>query len=219
MLRIFSLFIAVSGLLLSCAGPYRDTCLFQRSGGIKPIVAVLPVLTSSQNENETCLSWDLSEELTEQIRKRFCESPRIYLLEGTGTKQLAKELNNNNLKALRELYVDNVGASQFVVVTELVRQEETPCKVGGAEAGEAGALLALDFRVRLLDVRSKNPRIVYQELLHHDHFIPRAYLYCDYEKAAWGTESFERTPLGMAHSRLAREVVARVESYIQAARG
>lgn len=218
MLRILALFTLASTLIVGCRGPYRDTCLYQRTGGTKPIVALLPVLTSSEMEAISDISWDISQELTEEIRRRFFDSSRLYLLEGTGNKQLAKELNNNNLKVLSDLRIENVGASQFVVVTELVNEKVTPYRVGANEIGDAGAQLELDLRLRVIDVREKSPKVVFQELLHHNHFIPRAYLHCDYEKAAWGTETYERTPLGMAHAQLAREVVSRVEIYIQTMR-
>lgn len=219
MFRICCLFlIAVSSLLAGCVSHYRDACLYQRTGGSKPIVTVLPVLSPVQNIQETYLPWDVSSELTEQICKRFYDSSRLYILDGVGSWELAKELNNNNLKALSKLQMNNIGASQFLVVSELLDHKETPCKLGSAELGEIAATLALDFKIRVIDVRGQTPKVVFQELIHHDHLIPRAYLHCDYKKAAWGTESFERTPVGMAHSQLAREVVARVESYIYAAK-
>ncbi|MCB1181366.1 MAG: hypothetical protein KDK55_05030 [Chlamydiia bacterium] len=205
-------------LFCGCAGPYRDTCIYQDSGKTKPIVVVLPVILSSSVENDERICWDLAEEFSEQIRWRIFDSSRLYLLRDMGDASVARSLNIKNLNALNHLHIEGVGAAEFVVCTELVKHEETPYKIGKATLEEAGAVLALDFRIRVIDIRGEHPKVILQELIHHDHFIARSYLHSDYTRSVWGTEAFERTPMGMAHSRMAREIVSRVESYIQIAK-
>jgi hypothetical protein len=75
------------------------------------------------------------------------------------------------------------------------------------------------MRLRVLDIRNEQPKIILQEVLNHEHVVTRAYLNCDYEKSRWGTEAYERTPMGIAHSRIVRELVSRVEGYVGASKG
>ena len=69
-----------------CARNYRDTTLYQLSGRQKPIVAVLPVI---DNASENNLKWDLSRELTDEIRKKVYDSKKIYLLRDGGNSEIA----------------------------------------------------------------------------------------------------------------------------------
>jgi hypothetical protein len=217
MLRFF-LCAFIAAALVGCWGPYQDRCIYQRCGGRKPIVAVLPVLTPNVYDEANLIGWDLSSELSQQIRSRFLQSPSIYLLDNIGTNQLASQLNATDFEILCQKQIEKQGAAEFLVVTQLVKHTQEPCKKN-AENEEISANLSIDLRVRVLDIRNQKPKVILQELVHHDHFISRAYLFCDYQKNRWGTEAFERTPLGMAHAHLAREVVARVENYIALAKG
>lgn len=218
MLRII-LCLFITLVTAGCLGPYQDRCIYQRCGGRKPILAVLPVLVNENQLKDDHIGWDLSTELTEQIKSRFLQSASIYVLENIGNRQLAQELNIQDLEALSHLQVEKPGAAEFLVVTELVNHQTQPSKKTLSSGEEKCANLSLDFRIRVLDMRNQKPKVILQELVHYDHFIPRAYLYCDYKKSFWGTESYERTPLGMAHAQLAREVVTRVENYIHLAKG
>lgn len=219
MRRIF-LFLGAAALLCGgCARQYRDTTLYQYSGRQKPIVAVLPVINYI---DDTDLKWDLSKELTDEIRKRVYDSKRIYLLRDGGTMEIAQALSTPNPLAIPDSVLANLGAAEFAVVAEIIEQEEKPYGLSRASAddpvrSEVGAVLTLALRVRVVDVRHEKPKIILQEVLDHDFVIARAYLKCDYEKMPWGTEAYSRTPMGMAHARLVRDMVARVEAYIDAA--
>lgn len=66
-MRSLILSLGIVALLCGgCARNYRDTTLYQLSGRQKPIVAVLPVIDNTSANN---LRWDLSRELTDEIRK------------------------------------------------------------------------------------------------------------------------------------------------------
>lgn len=75
------------------------------------------------------------------------------------------------------------------------------------------------MRVRILDVRGSEPKIILQEVIDHDHVIPHFYVGCDYEKMPWGTAAFEQTPMGVAHAKIIKELISHVEGYIGAVKG
>ncbi len=219
------LFLALTVGLVSgcCCSRYRDTALYTREGKAKPIVAVLPVLNHCQETPGKGVNWDIGRELTEEVRRRIFDSSRVYLLRERGDSELAEMLNKKDPEALTHLALENTGGAEFVVVTELVHHEELPCTTPRMQehinhVGDVASILSMDFRVRVLDVRGAHPRIILQEIVHNEHFIPRPYLSCDYAKSPWGSDSYNCTPMGMAHSKLIREVAARIESHIQAVR-
>ncbi len=216
--RFLVYFGLLATLCASCAPNYRDTTLFQRSGRQKAIVAVLPVIDNTEAAD---LSWELSREFTDEIRKRVYDSSKIYLLRDHGTREIAERLNTPNPAMIPDSRSINLGAAEFIVVSELIDQSETPCGHSSSEEsfskGEADCLLNLAMRVRVLDVRRDKPKVILQEVIDHEQFIARTFADCDYSKTPWGTEAFKRTPLGLAHNKIVRELVSRVESYIEAA--
>lgn len=219
MKRIFSSVGVLALILASCVPSYRDTALFQRSGRQKAIVAVLPVINRVSSE---AVSWDLSKEFTDEIRNRVYDSSKMYLLREHGSRELAQQLNTPNPSKISKVALDNLGAAEFAVVTELIDQTQTPYGMRPTSEKNplqgAGAVLNLSFRVRIIDLRHDTPKVILQEVVDHEQIIPRAYMVADYVKTPWGTEAFQRTPLGMAHAKIVRELVSRVETYIEAAR-
>lgn len=221
MARFFIFLAACAALCVGCVGQNRDTTLYHRSGRAKPIVAVLPVI---DNTAEKLVSWDVSNEITEEIRKRIFTSPKLYLLREGGSLDLAEQLNMANPAELAKQTEQKLGAAEFIVVAELIDQNEKPFGVPGASSEkphleEVGSVISMAMRVRVLDVRGEHPRIILQEVLSHEQIVSRAYLNCDYGKSCWGTEAYERTPLGIVHNKMVRELVARVEGYVGASKG
>jgi len=215
MMRYFKKLVVALLTIGSCVG-YADH-LYDRTGGAKPIIAVLPVIDSTEG---TKLSWDVSKEITERIRERMVASNRLYLWKEGGNLEIAKELNVANPTKLSKSVCDQLGDTEFVLVTELIEHQEKTFGIADKPSlEEVGADLGVRVRARVIDVRGNAPCIVLQEIISYDDKVNRAYLSCDYEKACFGTEAFERTPIGMAHSKITRELVARVEGYIGARRG
>ncbi len=215
-MRSILLTIALLSLLTGCSRSCRDTSLYQRTGQIKPIVTVMPVINSAADRS---VPWDYSREFTDEIRKRMFDSSKLYLLREGGSMEFAKELNIPNPEQLPIDAKDQLGATEFVVITEFLNQEEVPYGLTSARPylEEMGSVLSLAMRVRVVDVRKEQPKVILQDVIDYDHIIAKPYMKTDYVKASWGTEAFERTPLGAAHSKVVREVVAHVENYVIAA--
>lgn len=211
--------LGIAALCASCVQNCRDTTLYQRTGRQKAIVAVLPFI---DHTSEHHFSWDLAREFTDEVRKRVFDSNKIYLLRDAGSFELAKQFNTPDPKTIPESAFKELGASEFVVVGELIDQKQIPYGLpksrDNSSLEEVGAVLSLALRVRVIDVRHEKPKIILQEILNHEHVVARAYINTDYSKAPWGSEAFERTPMGIAHNRLVRELLARVEAYVETVR-
>lgn len=70
------------------------------------------------------------------------------------------------------------------------------------------------MRVRVFDLRGKEPKIVLQELIHDSHFIPRQFTQANFYQVPWGHESFSISPIGLAHAEFTKEISSRLEDYI-----
>lgn len=215
-----SLSLILGMLLLLCrVGEcgFREATLYQLAGKQKPIVIVLPVI---DNTSGNTLSWDLSREFTDEIRKRVYDSKRLYLLPDAGNLEIAKLLSTPNPQAIPSVAISDLGAAEFAVVAEIIEQGEEKYGVGRTKKEHsqdaAGSVFSLALRVRVIDVRQQTPQVILQEVLDQDYVISRAYMHTDYSKAPWGTQAFATTPMGMAHNRLVRSLMARVEAYIEA---
>ncbi|MFZ0565204.1 MAG: CT253 family lipoprotein [Chlamydiales bacterium] len=216
MRRLILLLLGIIVIGASGCLPYRhDTTLYESSGRQKAIVTVLPVLDRTQTSE---LVWDLSREFTEEIRKRVYSSPKVYLLRQEGTLDLSEKYAVADLNTLPVEMTKDLGATEFVVVAELIDQSLTPNVNPTPFPHEGSSSLSVSMRVRVVDVRHDIPRVVLQEILTQSLPISQPYLNTDYSKTKWGTESFQRSPMGLVHNRLMGEMVARMESYIEAAR-
>jgi hypothetical protein len=209
MRKLFVVMAACALLCAGCARPCGDTSLYQISGRQKPIVAVLPVINHTSIDD---LPWDLAREMTDEIRKRVYDSQKIYLLRDGGSLEVAKMLSVPNPQAISKEAIESLAEADYVIVTEMVEQEE---KIFGNPSPTAG-LLSMGLRVRVLDLREGTPKVILQEILDQDYVVARAYMNCDYHKMSWGTEAYQHTPMGMAHGRLIHQLVVRAEAYIEA---
>ncbi len=217
-LWVFASIIACA--LTGCVSQNRDTTLYHPSGRTKPMIAVLPVINHA---GDTPVPWDTSQEITQSIRNRFLNSSKLYLLKETGSKELALQLNVTNPSQIPQISPEAIGSAEFVVITELLDDSLNAFGLGAESEKpyleEVGAKMCLSMRVRVLDIRNEKPRIILQEVINHEHLVGKGGLSCDYKKSHWGTNAYVNTPVGMAHTKIAREIVARVEGYVGANKG
>lgn len=222
MKRLVACCALLAAVCSACCFPARDCSLYQTSGMTKPIVAVLPIINHVENQPD--ISWDVSRELTEEMRKKIFTSSKLYLLREGGSAALAAALAVPNPSELAEVDTHSLGAAEFVVVAEIIDLDENFLGVKNPNSlrpplDDVEGTLSLAMRLRVLDVRESQPKIILQEVISHEHFVTAENVGCDYSKTAWGTEGYERTPLGVSHSRLVRELVSRIEGYVGANKG
>lgn len=219
MKRPFFLLAVAALTVCGCARNYHDVTQYSHTGKLKPIVAVLPVIDSS---NQKCVSWDLSNEFSDELRNRLAESSRVYLLrDEKGSLASSKTLNEALPTAIGQNMVTGFSPAEFLIVTELLEQNITPYGIASnckdkPFIAESGAMLTLSMRVRVIDIRKDNPEVILQEVVDTDYNITRPYLFTDYSRFGWGTDAFAHTPIGIAHAKLVKDVLAHIEGYIAA---
>lgn len=217
MKRLSIVFVATIATLFSgCANHYRDTALYSSSGRAKPLIAVLPVIDSTDKKP---YNWDLSQEFTTEIRKHVADSSRLYLLNVGGATSISAALNTPHVDEIPDTLLDALAPAEFVLVSEVIDERITPVGLKNANASrphlaDTGTKISLAIRLRVIDLRGKEPKIALQEVIYEDHDVSKAYSTGDHNKCPWGDVKYGLTPIGMAHSKAIRKLVAHVEGYV-----
>lgn len=205
-------------VLAGCAKHYRDTALYHSSGRAKPLVAFLPVINSSGYE----VKWDVSQELTTEFKNHAAESSRIYLLNNEGALSLAQALNVPEVHTVSQAVYECLSPAEFVVVAELIEDQENIAGLKNAKnakgarphLNEVSAELCVAMRIRVVDLRGAQPKLVLQEVVSQNLDYGREYIRTDYNKIPWGSAGYANTPRGMVHNKLICESLAHIEGYI-----
>ncbi len=208
---------ALAASLLLAAGcenkNQNETAMVSRSTQGKPIVAFVPVIDRSNSD----LTWSLSQEFTRSIQERLLQKDHLYLLNENAVQAVVKKLQESNdpfgthLAWVKRAFPQ----TEFVVFSELVQHREVPLYVDkGSSPQDSPAELQMVMRIRVLDLRGAEPKIVLQEFVKDTQNIPRPFNKANFDQVPWGNELFEISPLGMAHAQLTKEISSRIEDYI-----
>lgn len=183
-------------------------------GEIKPVVSIVPVIDNTENQ----YAWNLSDELSSSIYNRIAQREHVIVNKASQVRNKVKQINENqnpfdpDISWTKKVFKDD----QFVVFLELVEHEEILIQDRKkiSDPQNCSADLNMSMRVRVLDLRGKEPKIVLQELIHNSHFIPRPFTQCNFFQASWGDECYSISPVGLAHSEFTKEIALRIEDYI-----
>lgn len=178
---------------------------FHEDGRIKPSVAIASMLDTTSFD----ASWSLSEELTQGVMDLIAKSGKIFV-----HSQEESPFTENPFGSDLSWMKREFDSEEFVVFLELVEHEFTPVKTKGVTLQEASSNLNMAVRMRVIDLRSATPKIVLQEMVRDSYFVPKTLIPTDYSVDSWGTEGFRKTPMGIAHAQLMKDIANRVNDYI-----
>lgn len=199
--------LMLSILAVGCTRTSDFMTRYHEDGRAKPIVAVASMIDTASFE----APWSISEELTSMIVSQMGQSGKIYIVPKED-ENFAENPFAYDLSWMKREFP----TQEFAVFLELVEHEIVPAsKVKkGLSSQEVSSNLNMAVRLRVIDVRGQTPKIVLQEIVRDTYFIPKTLLPTDYNTASWGTSEFAKTPMGVAHAGLVREIAARVSDYI-----
>lgn len=214
MSRFTTSIIALSLCAIGCQNKNNATAAVEQHIKInKPIVALVPIIDHSHSD----LTWNVSDELTRGIYERLMKQDNLYLIGGEKIQAITKKLTNEhdpfgpNIEWVKKAFRDH----EFVAFMELVDHDEVPLYTSKEMAtADSAAELNMSVRMRVIDLRGTEPKIVLQELIRDSQHIPRQFTKANFYQVPWGNEAFDISPLGMAHAQLTREIASRVEDYI-----
>lgn len=183
---------------------------FHNDGRAKPIVALMPVLDSTENE----LEWNLANEFTDSLRYKINAKGDLFLVSEKEIQAKIDTLADSDRPFDPEVNwaADRFPEQEFVVFTEIIQHEETP--LDPKQSAESSAKLNMSMRVRVVDLRGKAPKVILQEIVEDTTFIPRAFTRENFAQEPWGSEMYDLSPMGVAHAQFIKEVTQRIEDYI-----
>jgi hypothetical protein len=178
---------------------------FHEDGRIKPSVAVASMLDTTSFD----APWSLSEELTQGVMDQIAKSGSIFV-----HSQEESPFTENPFGTDLSWMKREFDSEEFVVFLELVEHEFTPVKTKGVTLQEASSNLNMSVRMRVIDLRPETPKIVLQEMIRDSYFVPKTLIPNDYSVDGWGSEGYRKTPMGIAHTQLIKDIASRINDYI-----
>lgn len=198
-LAIFSFFI-----FTSCSNNQDDSSMTSKyydDGRARPVVAISSVVDSSTYD----IPWSLSEELTYLIKNQLSNNKNLYL---SSTEVMDENLTNTdnpfdvNISWMKDRF-DN---SEFLVFLELLNHRELK--------KDNISNLEMSMRIRIVDVRAKEPKVILQECIDDNYYIAKGSIKEDYQNTIWGSQEYANSRMGLAHKQLAKEISERISDYI-----
>lgn len=215
MLRtIFTLIMAL--LFVGCGPRYVDYFPFHDDGTPKPKVALLPIM----NHSQICAPWDISSELNSEIRYKAMCKGSLFLISEEDIGCALQRVGKLDYFGSDFSYANHFCDVDYIVAVDLIEHEivsrdKCDCSHIPFQKYKWNSLLQMKLRLRIVDIRCSKPRIALQEILACDYAIPSGCEYMDYTKCGWGSGVYSQTPWGMAHERLASDLVSRMETIIK----
>ncbi|MGC1877808.1 MAG: CT253 family lipoprotein [Rhabdochlamydiaceae bacterium] len=212
----FILSISLLALIVGGCNDDQQACT-QSQGAQKPVVSIVPIIDNTKNDYE----WNLSDELSCSIYTRIAQKDHVTVNKASTVRHKIKQIAEGqnpfgpDVSWMKKVFQGD----QFAVFLELVEHEEVFNQdlKKRSEPQYCSSDLNMTMRVRVLDLRGDEPKIVLQELIHDSHYIPRPFTQANFFQVTWGDECFNISPLGLAHSDFTKEIASRIDDYISMA--
>jgi hypothetical protein len=201
-LPIYLLTILAAGCCSRCKN--ETATRYHEDGMAKPVVA-LPAMIDTTSFD---VPWSISDELTSQIVQLISKTGKIFI-QSQDDFAIASNPFTGDLSWVQREF----STQEFAVFLELAEHEITPV-TKGAVGLETSNNLNIGVRIRVLDLRGAEPKVVLQEMVRESYYIPKTLLPVDYSTVTWGSAEYPKSSMGIAHAEIAREVAARVSEYI-----
>ena len=187
-------------------------------GRAKPIVAFVPVSDKTGQD----LPWNLSEELSFSVFNSITRRANFWMSSFPQNMKYAKtlpkklDLFSENVSWAKNSYPEH----EFVIAVELMEHDiHTKPETGSFfDRFTPSCELDVTVRLRVIDVRHDSPEVILQEVITQTHAIPDQSPLMDPDSGKWKQKTYAVSPLGYAHSQIAREIVERAEEYITLAK-
>lgn len=197
--------IALGSLVGGCTRADMMMTRYHDDGRAKPVLAIAPVIDTTMFD----LPWSLSEELTATVVQKVGKSGKIFISSREDDTYTSNPFGVQ-LDWMKKTFEDQ----EFVAFLELVKHEAVPSREGETSTQESSVSLEMALRLRVIDLRSARPSIVLQETIRDNYFVPKELCPSDYNVIAWGTEDFNKSPMGIAHAQLLEQAATRISDYV-----
>jgi len=196
-----------------CKPQYSDFFPYHDDGTPKPHVALVPLIDESGYK----LPWDNARELSCSIRRSLMKSGELFLPREQDIKKGLTACTKKDLTNFQDLmpflYFQ---PAHFVVVLELTEHKVVPYERGRTKPiflsdihPDNAVVLMMKVRLRVVDIRGGEPRVMRQEIIESNHMIRKDAIVESI--AAHGTKAFATSALGIAYGRLNQSITDSIE--------
>lgn len=181
----------------------------------KPNVAFVPL-----KESEPFCYWDLGKELTDDTVQEMVTKNTVYITPYNQFKTALENTGECDYFSSDLNFANYFGSSDFLVVSELLRHEIVPFNptartdVDHKKNFAQFQVLDLGTRVRVLDLRYENPKVILQKFVDTREIISGTETKIDYSEIRPENELYASTPLCRGHKKIAHELAREIESAI-----
>lgn len=204
------LFIICAFSLTGCRSQNPDEFTkYYEDGRAKPSIAIAPIIDTTTEE----YSWSLADEFKSLILTRIAGKGTLFISDPHDNTTFIPSSENpfgTDISWVKKEYEPN----EFVVFLELVEHETVPLHKAKNENFDASSNLNMAIRVRIIDIRGSQPKVVLQELIKDSYYITKTIIQTDYDTVNWGMDEYRFSPMSLAHSKIVKEVVERINDYI-----
>ena len=205
----FSFFL-LSVLALSCSRGGEEVSRFHEDGRAKPVIVVASLIDTTSFE----CAWSLSDEITTTLTSQIAQTGKIFVHSNAEFPFVENPFGTDLSWVKREFQNE-----EFVVFLELVEHQNKPAHKGRREPAnyspqEVSTNLNMSIRVRVVDIRASQPKIVLQEIVRDSYYVPKTLIPTDYTTVVWGSDEYRKSPMGIAHAQFIQEIAARITDYI-----
>lgn len=201
--------VAVILMMSSCAHQtnLEQLSRYHEDGRSKPILALASMIDTTSFD----ASWSLSDEFTSMLENKIAKTGKIFVANQEEVPFTENPFGNDLTWMKREFH-----SQEFVTFLELVEHETVPAskEKRNLPPQEISSNLNMAVRVRVIDLRSIQPKVVLQETVRSSYFIPKSLFPVDYSRIAWGSDEYRKTPMGIAHTQIVNEIADRIVDYI-----
>ena len=211
---MYRLFVICCALLcVGCHSQHSDFFPYYDDGTPKPYVTCLPVM----NDCSQKLPWNVPEELTKDLRTYLMQQGRLFLPPMAQTQKAFALSDEKELASSKDLMPFlNFQPSHFVVLLQLIEYKQVPYERGKIKplyianlAPDQAMVLMIKLRLKVVDIRGNEPKIIRQEIFESNHVIAKNAM--AESKRLFGTPHFGASPIGMVNARLVRDLAVKIE--------
>lgn len=180
----------------------------------QPIVSIVPIIDNTKSEYD----WSLSDELSSEIYSILSQRDQLILNRSSQVRAKATPFlaQNNPFESEFSAIKKGFGQEEFVAFLELIEHEEVldQNKIKPQDPHTCRSDLNLSMRIRVFDLRGREPKVILQELVRSTHSIPAPFNRFNFYQVSWKDPSFSVSPVGLAHAKFTKEIAERIEDYI-----
>lgn len=194
-------------LCIGCGRSNDTTTRYHEDGRAKPVVAIAPLLDTTSFD----VPWSISEEITSILTRQIAQTNQIFVASREDFA-IAENPFGNDLSWMKQEFAPH----EFAVFLELVEHELVSVgkEKNSAFPQEVAKNLKMGIRVRVVDLRGASPKIVLQEMVRDNYYVPKTLIPTDYNIVVWGSEAYQKSSMGIAHTHISQEIAARISDYI-----